>query len=119
MHVKLSNETMARPLKDAKEKRSEQTKERWTTAELEQLNEQARLSGLTRAEYIRRRALGHRITSVATRTDPALIVALNRVGNNVNQLTLSVHRGSAFQKYWREVGDELRTVLHSALEGIK
>ncbi len=110
---------MARPIKDENEKRSEATYIRWTTAELEQLNEQARLAGLKSAEYIRRRALGHRITSVSTRTDPALIVALNRIGNNVNQLAVSVHRDSAFQKYWREVGEELRDVLHSTLEGIK
>ena len=50
--------------------------------------------------------------------DPALIVALNKVGNNVNQLARSVHRGSDFQRYWQEVGGDLRTVLAKALEGL-
>jgi len=63
--------------------------------------------------------LGLPVSPARSRTDPALVVALNRVGNNVNQLTRSVHRGSAFQRYWKEVGGELRTVLHRALEGIE
>lgn len=110
---------MARPKKQDGEKRSEQTKERWTPAELEYLNDQAARAGLTRAEYIRLRALAYSLPAPAPHSsaDPALIVALNRVGNNVNQLARSVHRGSDFQRYWQEVGSELRAVLAKSLDG--
>jgi hypothetical protein len=108
---------MARPKKQDGEKRSEQTKERWTPAELEYLNDQAAArAGLFRAEYIRLRALAYSLRPAPhSSADPALIVALNRVGNNVNQLARSVHRGSDFQRYWQEVGSELRAVLAKSL----
>ena len=107
---------MARPKKKHTERRTEQTKERWTVAEVEHLNQQAALAGITRAEYIRRCALGQRVSAKASAMDPAFILAVNQVGNNVNQLARSVHRGSDFQSYWREVGDQLRSVLHQALD---
>ena len=109
---------MARPKKDTAEKRDQRFNLRYTLAEMEHIRTQAQAAGLDPHEYARRRTLGHVVTSAPSSTaDPALIVALNRVGNNVNQLARSVHRGSDFQRYWQEVGDELRTVLAKTLEG--
>lgn len=103
---------MARPRKQTDERRSEQTKERWTLAELEYLNEQAELAGITRAEFIRRRALGYSMPPAPSRSsDPALVSELNRIGVNVNQLARATHRGSDFTRYWADVGGELRQVL--------
>lgn len=107
---------MARPKKADQERRTEQTKERWTLAEIEHLNAQAKRCGLTRAEYIRRRSLGEPIRAKSDSADPALVVAINRVGNNVNQIARSVHRGSDFQQYYREVGEKLHHVLDLVLE---
>ena len=69
---------------------------------------------------MRRRVLGQPVRAVAEApADPALVAAINRIGVNVNQLARSVHRGSAFQDYWHEVGDELRAVLAQAVERLK
>ena len=110
---------MPRPKKSADELLSETARFRLTLAERERLRTDAAAAGISETEFIRRCVVGQPITSVRTRTDPALVVALNRIGNNVNQLARAVHRGSDFQRYWQEVGDELRGVLHKALEGFE
>ena len=103
---------MARPIKEDGEKRSQLMQMRMTLAEREYVRAQAERAGLTPAEYMRRRALGHAIPPAPARSsDPALVSELNRVGVNVNQLARAVHRGSAFADYWQEVGEELRGVL--------
>ena len=93
---------MARPKKHDDEKRSEQTKERWTVAELEYLNQQADHAGLTRAEFIRRRALSLPVSPARSpQSDPGLVTELNRlgvalksgIGNNLNQLVHHTHIG--------------------------
>lgn len=111
---------MARPKKKQHEQRTQQTNSRWTAGELAQIDQDAARLGLTRSDLIRRRALDLRVPALSpsSSADPALIVALNKVGNNVNQLARSVHRGSDFQRYWQEVGGDLRTVLAKALEGL-
>lgn len=110
---------MPRPKKSADEKLSETARFRMTPAERETLRMNAAAAGITEAEFCRRRCIGLPVTPTRTRTDPALVVALNRVGNNVNQLARSVHRGSSFQTYWKEVAAELRDVLHKAAAGIE
>lgn len=107
---------MARPKKVSEEKRSEQLKIRLTTAEIEHLRLQASGTGLTASEYARRRILGAKLpTKTAMQADPALVSELNAIGNNVNQLTRSVHRGSDFANYWREIGLELQQTLRKVL----
>ncbi|MEO1322259.1 MAG: plasmid mobilization relaxosome protein MobC [Pseudomonadota bacterium] len=109
---------MARPKKAETEKRTEQLNLRYTLDEKERIRVAAARAGLRPSEYIRRRALNIPVPVKAANSavDPALIVALNRIGNNVNQLALSVHRGSDFQAYWRDIGGELQGVLSAALE---
>jgi hypothetical protein len=107
---------MARPKKADTERRTEQQKIRYRLDEIEAVRASAARSGLTVAEFIRRRSLHEETPSLSRSVDPALIHALGRVGNNVNQLARSVHRGSDFQVYWHEIGEELRTVLAAALD---
>lgn len=72
--------------------------------------------GLSASDYVRRRALNAQIPSRPVGADPALISELNAIGNNLNQLTRAVHRGSAFQEYWRDVGHQLRLTLAKVLD---
>lgn len=106
-------EAMARPRKQTEEKRSETARFRVTLAEREYICAQARAAGISEADYLRARALGHQIRPAPSRggVDPALVSELNRIGVNVNQLTRATHRGSDFTRYWMHVAGELRTVL--------
>lgn len=106
---------MPRPKKDPQEKRSEVARFRLTVAERAHLNEQVRISGLTEAEFLRRRALGLPVRVTATRSDPALVSELNRIGVNVNQLARAAHRGADFAAYWRDVGRHLEAVMDKVL----
>ena len=109
---------MARPKLDADQKRDQRFNLRFTLAEIETVRAEAANAGLDPHEYCRALVLAYRVPSAKTNgTDSALITAINRVGNNVNQLALATHRGSGFQAYWRDVGEELRAVLNKALEG--
>ncbi len=64
----------------------------------------------------RRRMLGKRLpVKTVSHADPALVSELNAIGNNVNQLARSVHRGSAFSDFWEEVGQELQQALRKVL----
>lgn len=110
---------MPRPRKSADELRSETARVRLTLSEREQLREQSARAGLDEAEFMRRRILGLPVTPTRSRTDPALVAAVNRVGVNVNQLAAATHMGRDFTRFWREIGDELRGVLAKALEGIE
>ena len=108
---------MARPAKQTEEKRTEQLKIRLTIAEIEQLRAAAKAAGLSVSDYARAQMLGSQLPiRVTTRRDPALVSELNRIGINVNQLARAHHRDSAFVRYWREVGDELRYALRDLLE---
>ncbi len=107
---------MARPIKAVEERRTEQQKIRYRLDEIETVRKHAAETGLTVAEFVRRRSLLENPPAHGKSIDPALIHELNRIGNNVNQLARSVHRGSDFQRYWREVGQELETVLAKALD---
>lgn len=104
---------MARPRKTEHDKRTAQTNERWTSAELAWLDDQAAKAGLSRSEFIRNRALG-RPVSPAPQTagvDPALISELNRIGVNVNQLARATHRGRDVNAFWEGVGAQVKDVL--------
>lgn len=123
---------MARPKKNADDKRTEQMNTRWTLAERETLRANAARVGLDDSEYLRRRALGIPLPSSSSSVDPALVAALNayavalsKIGHNVNQLTAATHQGRDFVQYWREIGTELegdltvsREALNRALEAM-
>ena len=92
---------MPRPKLSAAEKRDHRINTRWTLPEREEIRAAAMRCGLTQADYLRRRVLGHRIPAgSARRADPAKIAALNsaalalsRVGNNLNQVVHAAHIG--------------------------
>ena len=103
---------MARPNKHDHEQRSVKEQYRVTVAERAYIRAQAKAAGLRPSEYSRRRALGYEVpVKAAAAPNAALISELNRIGVNVNQLARSVHRGSAFQSFWEEIGEELVAVL--------
>ena len=105
----------------ATEKRSERFTIRTTLAERAQIETAARSVGMTPSDYMRARALGF-----TPKTSPApdmsitlaelnrIVLELKRVGNNVNQLAKSVHLDTGFQQYWREVGQEVKTLTSTA-----
>ena len=74
------------------DRRHHQVKTRLTDAERCQLARAAKLTGLTTAEYLRQRALGHRPRARRDPTTDRLVRALNAIGNNLNQLA---HRANA------------------------
>lgn len=85
----------------------------------------AKSVGMTTTDFIRSRSLGF-TPKTSPAPDLAIVIAelnriileFGRVGNNVNQLTKSVHLDTGFQQYWREVGQEVKTLTsaaHSAL----
>lgn len=103
---------MARPNKHDHEQRSVKEQYRVTVAERAYIRAQAKAAGLRPSEYSRRRALGYEVPAKAEGApNAALVSELNRIGVNVNQLARSVHRGSAFQEFWQEIGDEINAVL--------
>ena len=109
---------MARPKKAPHEKRTERPfNPRFTVAEVEYIRTQADAAGISTHEYMRRRAMGYAISPArSSATDPALINEINRIGVNVNQLALAVHRGSEFQHHWKSIGDDIRAMLKRVLQ---
>ncbi len=79
---------MARPKKIIKDIHSRKVTARFTEAERVKLEQGANTYGITLSEYIRRRALSHRLPPV--RTDQELFAkihsALVRLGVNLNQI---------------------------------
>jgi hypothetical protein len=106
---------MARPAKDANERRGAQVKIRLTEAEHDFLSESAAAAGLTVSELVRRRALGVRVQPSPTRSEAALVSELHRIGVNVNQLARSVNRGRDLPDFWAEIGADLRKTLDTVL----
>ena len=109
---------MARPKKAETEKPTEQINLRCTTAEIETVRENAARAGLSVSDYTRSRAVGIPVRAQSSAMDPALIVALNKIGNNVNQLARASHRGRDSIHSWEAVQYELRAVLHDVLDRV-
>lgn len=83
---------MARP-KKADDTRTEQVNLRLTVEEKQCLHERATGCGLTPTDYARRVMFGVPM-AFKEKSDPALIVALNRIGVNLNQMTRVFNSGS-------------------------
>lgn len=115
---------MARPKKDDCEKRSERFNLRFTLAEIEHLRQQADASGLSVADYLRRRCLGHQVNSVATRrVDPALVGELNKLGrelsglgNVTNQVALYLHTDRRISDEWERLPMEIKRSQRQVVE---
>ena len=109
-------DAMPRPRKENAERRTEQTSNRWTAAELVQLQQDAVQAGVTVTELIRRRALGERVRAKRGKVDAALVHELNAAGVNLNQWTRHLHRlDPASRGMFYETLAKLRTALDRVL----
>ena len=83
---------MARPKKDAEERRASPLSIRLTDDERAQIEESSIKAGMSASEYVRMLALGGRIVIAERRfLDPAVFDELRRIGVNLNQLTKLAH----------------------------
>lgn len=88
---------MARPRKEQTEARTERLNLRLTLAERATLEAKAASAGVPPTDYARRVALGCRLAIVAVKTaDPELVIALNRVGVNLNQIARALNSHDGF-----------------------
>lgn len=93
---------MARPRKDAQTARATRFNLRLTAAERARLDEAARAAGQSPTDYARARLLGPEevprfVVPVRHQVDPAIVVALNRIGANLNQLARRANSGDMLQ----------------------
>lgn len=100
---------MARPKKQQIESRGERVTLRLLPTERAQLAAQAEAAGLTLSEFARVAALGQVLTldravPVAA-ADPHLVIAINRIGVNLNQIARGLNTALGF------VPDEVRDTL--------
>lgn len=109
---------MARPEKQAAEKRTERFNLRFTLAEIEHLREQAQMAGLAPHEYARRRVLAFPVSPAPARVDASLVAEINRIGmelrswgNNLNQLTRDYNADREFRGDWQALHDRLALEL--------
>jgi hypothetical protein len=79
-----------RPKKPARKRRSESYGLRFSPEEMEELEKRCEAAGLSRAEYLRRRAFGK---PVSTKVDQEMTRELNRIGTNLNQIAYRANRG--------------------------
>jgi hypothetical protein len=103
---------MSRPRKQRTEQRLARLNARVTPAELAQVEGQASAAGISASEFVRRAALGLRITPRRTQVENAAVVELIRVGNNLNQMARATNSGrSPMAAELRHALGELQTVL--------
>ncbi len=81
-----------RPRKIDAERRDFSYRPGYTEAENERLEQRAEAAGLSVAEFIRAATLNLKINSIPAANRDA-IVALNRIGNNINQVARSLNAG--------------------------
>lgn len=83
-----------------------------TAAERHHIETMAARAGLPVMDFCRRAILGQRIAARSKRTtDDALLLALNRVGVNLNQIAHRVNAGRGLPYDMPEVLAELRAIL--------
>ena len=103
---------MARPRKAAEERRDERLPHtRVTTDERAFVEAQAAAVGLDVSEYIRRRALQHRIPPARAVADDRLLLEINRIGVNLNQISHAAHLGKTLEGKLAATLDEVRAAL--------
>lgn len=92
---------MARPKKEQHEARTERLNLRLLPDERVEIETRAAMLGIAPSDYARRRAIGSRVAvHTARRADPALVLAINRIGVNLNQIARSINaEGGRFAGY--------------------
>lgn len=106
---------MVRPKKSEDDKRSFQMNLRFSLEEIVALEERAKSCGVSVTAYARRVILGVPI-SFQEKADPALVVALNKIGVNLNQMTHAFNReaiipSSALEKTLEQVNKTLDRLM--------
>ena len=87
---------MARPRLGEEHRRTRTLGVRLTASEAEALSEQARSARLSLGAYVRRRALGQRVSvSEERRLGAGELRELNRIGVNLNQIARLLNSGAA------------------------
>lgn len=109
---------MARPKKQPDEQRSERLPGiRLTAAERAYVEDMAARAGLDISDFCRRAILGQRVPAPARKMDAAAIVALNRVGVNLNQIAARVNFSGDLADDFRAVLIEVRAAVQKVADG--
>lgn len=104
--------SMGRPRKAPEERRDERLPHpRVTTEERAFIEAQAVAVGLDVSEYIRRRALQHRIPPARAVADDRLLLEINRIGVNLNQISKAAHLGKTLEGKLAAALDELHAAM--------
>ena len=120
---------VGRPRLHPSERRSQEVRVRLTPAEKLYVEEQAQAAAITPVEYVRRRALDHRVTSGGGVATAAVVSELNRVGvqlsglgNVVNQVARYAHsdrQARGFDGDWEAIlssVEDARSAISAALD---
>jgi hypothetical protein len=105
---------MARPKKEQREARTERLNLRFSPEEWGEIDAKARAAGLSPTEFCRLAALGQRVEAAPVDRAPvspagvAHVVALNRVGVNLNQIARALNSDLGIQP--RELENSLHRV---------
>jgi len=110
---------MARPRKNAAEKKSERVVVWMDPGERKKLDAKARSAGMSVPDYLRKIVEDDIVNNhMRISIDPEIIdklhsaaIELKAIGNNVNQLARATHRGRDISYYFRGIGDELSNVI--------
>lgn len=103
------------------ERRSIYMKFRVNAAERAQIHIAAETVGLGPTVFMRELALGYKPKPNEAHDAARVLASLNQIvlelqrqGNNLNQLSRSVHTDTAFQQHWREIGQEVKVLTATA-----
>jgi len=106
---------MGRPRKNDSDKRIVQVNIRLTTAESNILSDQARASGLSPANWIRRKVFTGKFPQIKlSPLDNTIYLELKKIGVNLNQATHKLNMGQTPGDY-RVMQLELMTILNKIL----
>ena len=84
---------------------------RLTAAERAFVEANAARAGLPLAEFCRRAILRRRIAPPATTTDRAALLAVERIGRNLNQIARRMNAGGTMPPHLAETLDQVREVI--------
>ena len=111
---------MGRPKKLGNERRVARLEAQVTLAEKQFVREQAKLAGITEAEYIRRRALGERVAVRQSKADAQLVYEVNAIGVNLMQHLRDDRfgRGTRTEADWDRLYDRVSGILEKLVDAL-
>lgn len=109
---------MARPPLRPEERKDEVLPAvRVTASERAFIEEQAANAGMTLSQYQRLRLLKKKVPPRRASADQALLIALNRVGTNLNQIAAKVNAGRSLGSDFPVVLAEIKALIRSISHG--